>query len=167
MSVMESFISELDMEGPATRTMLERVPGDQLDWRPHAKSMTLGQLALHVARTPGIVSDLLQVDEVPPPEFGNNPQPASTAEILAALDESIEKAKAVLAGMSDEDAMRMFRIVTNGTEMMSMPKVGLARAILLNHWYHHRGQLSVYLRLLDVPVPATYGASADENPMAN
>ena len=69
--------------------------------------------------------------------------------------------------MSDEEAASIFRVVSDGQEMMSMPKVGLARAILLNHWYHHRGQLSVYLRLLDVPVPATYGASADENPMAD
>ena len=167
MSVMESFIGEIDMEAPATRAMLERVPADQLTWKPHEKSMTLGQLALHVAGTPGQVSEFLKLDEVPPPEFGDTPQPESIDEILSALDGSVEAAKATLGSMSDADAMETFRVVRDGEEIMAMPKVGLARAILLNHWYHHRGQLSVYLRLLDVPVPATYGASADENPMAN
>ncbi len=167
MSVMQGFIGEIDMETPATRAMLERVPADRLTWRPHEKSMTLGELALHVAGTPGQVAELLELDEVPPPEFGNFPQPDSVEEILAALDSSVTAAKSVLEGMSDEEAASIFRVVSDGQEMMSMPKVGLARAILLNHWYHHRGQLSVYLRLLDVPVPATYGASADENPMAD
>ena len=167
MSVMQSFIGEIEMETPATRAMLERVPADQLTWRPHEKSMSRGELALHVAGTLGQVAQLLMLDEVPPPEFGNVPQPESVEEILTTLDSSVTTAKEVLEGMSDEDAMSIFRVVSDGEEMMSMPKVGLARAILLNHWYHHRGQLSVYLRLLDVPVPATYGASADENAMAN
>ena len=167
MSIMENFIPEIDMEAPATREMLERVPGDSLDWRPHDKSMTLGQLALHVAGTPGQVAGLLEVSEIPPPEFGNIPQPGSKEEILAAFDESVAQAKNRLAGMGDDEAMSTFRVVAEGQEIMSMPKVAVARAILLNHWYHHRGQLSVYLRMLDVPVPATYGASADENPMAN
>ena len=167
MNKMESFVAEIDMETPATRAMLERVPADKLGWRPHEKSMTLGQLALHVAGTPGLVAGLLEVSEVPPPDFGNIPQPASTDEILAALDDSVTKARGVLGGMSDDEAMSTWRVVADGEEMMAMPKIGLARAILLNHWYHHRGQLSVYLRLLDVPVPATYGASADDNPMAN
>ena len=167
MSVRQSFIGEIEMEAPATRAMLERVPADQLTWRPHEKSMSLGELALHVAGTPGQVAQLLMMDEIPPPEFGNLPQPESLDEILTTLDSSVTTAKEVLAGMSDEDAMSIFRVVSDGREMMSMLKIGLARAILLNHWYHHRGQLSVYLRLLDVPVPATYGASADENAMAN
>lgn len=165
MTIMEPLIGEIDMETPATRQMLERVPADKLAWRPHEKSMTLGQLALHVAGTPGMVSQFLTMDEVPPPEFGDNPQPASKDEILSALEESVETAKGVLAGMSPSDAESIFRIVQDGQEVMAMPKAVLARAILLNHWYHHRGQLSVYLRLLDVSVPATYGASADENAM--
>jgi uncharacterized damage-inducible protein DinB len=167
MNVMDSFVVELDQEAPATRALLERVPEEKFSWRPHARSMSLGELALHVAGTPGMVAGLLTMDEIPPPEFGNLPSPTSSAEVMSTLEESLATAKQVLSRMSDEEAMKMFRVVADGQEMMSMPKIGLARAILLNHWYHHRGQLSVYLRLLDIPVPATYGASADENPMAN
>ncbi|MDX1577755.1 MAG: DinB family protein [Gemmatimonadota bacterium] len=166
MSAMESFLSEIEMEAPATRAMLERVPAENLEWRPHEKSMTLGELALHVAGTPGEVAGLLHLDEIPPPDFGSNPQPRSVQEILDAYEESLAAAKRTLAAMDDEEAMKPFRVVDDGRELMSMPKVAVVRAILLNHWYHHRGQLSVYLRLLEVPVPATYGASADENPMA-
>lgn len=163
MSIMQRFISELDMETPATRAMLERVPADALDWRPHERSMSLGELALHVAQIPGAISGFLTVDEVPPPDFGSVPSPESKAEILDALDESIQTAKRTMAGIDDETAHSMFRVVNDGAEVLSMPKVAVARAIMLNHWYHHRGQLSVYLRMLDVPVPATYGASADES----
>lgn len=166
MAFMDPFLGELAMEAPATRGMLERVPGDKLDWRPHEKSMTLGELAFHIAATPGMISELSKLDEVPPPEFGNVEQPNSVEEILAAHDESVEKAVGRLEEMTEADAMSAFRVMADDQELMSLPKVGLVRAIMLNHWYHHRGQLSVYLRLLDVPVPVTYGASADENPMA-
>ncbi len=166
MSMMQAFISELDRETPATRTMLERVPADRLGWRPHERSMSLGQLALHVAQVPGVISGFLVVDELPAPEFGEPPSPASKDEILSALEDSLETAKRTLAGMDDEAANGMFRLVSGGEEVLALPKVALARAILLNHWYHHRGQLSVYLRMLDIPVPATYGASADENAFA-
>lgn len=166
MSIMQAFISEMDMETPPTRAMLERVPAEKLEWRPHERSMSLGELALHIARIPGMVSGFLTVDEVPPPDFGDIPSPESKDEILAALGESLETAKRTMSGIDDEAAHSMFRVVSDGTEVMSLPKVAVARAILLNHWYHHRGQLSVYLRMLDVPVPATYGASADENAFA-
>lgn len=166
MSIMQAFISELDMETPATRAMLERVPAGELEWRPHERSMSLGELALHVAQIPGMISGFLTVDEVPPPDFGSVPSPGSKEEILAALGESIETAKRTMAGIDDEAAHSTFRIMSEGTEVMSLPRVAVARAIMLNHWYHHRGQLSVYLRMLDVPVPATYGASADESAFA-
>jgi len=166
MSIMQTFISELDMEAPATRAMLERVPADKLEWRPHERSMSLGQLALHIAQVPGAISGFLTVDEVPAPDFGEVASPASRDEILEALDESLETAKRTMEGIDDEAAHTMFRVTRDGEALMSLPKVAVARAILLNHWYHHRGQLSVYLRLLEVPVPATYGASADESAFA-
>ena len=166
MSIMQGFISELDMEAPATRAMLERVPEDRLGWRPHERSMSLGQLALHVAQVPGAISEFLTVDEIAAPDFDDRPSPASRDEILEALDESLETAKRTMEGIDDEAAHAVFRVTRGGEELMSLPKVAVARAILLNHWYHHRGQLSVYLRLLDVPVPATYGASADESAFA-
>jgi uncharacterized damage-inducible protein DinB len=145
--------------------MLERVPDDRFEWRPHQKSMSLGQLALHLAEMPGMVAGLLLEDAVPVPELGDFPSPDSKEQILEVLDESLGKVRGILSGLDDEAMMGMFRVMDGDREVMGMPKVGLARAILLNHWYHHRGQLSVYLRLLDIPVPATYGASADENPM--
>lgn len=166
MAIMQAYVSELDMEAPATRAMLERVPEDRLGWRPHERSMSLGELALHVAQVPGAISEFLTVDEIPAPDFGERPSPASREEILEALEESLEQAKRTLAGMDDEAAQAVFRVTRDGEELLSMPKVAVARAILLNHWYHHRGQLSVYLRLLDIPVPATYGASADESAFA-
>jgi uncharacterized damage-inducible protein DinB len=163
MPINEGLIAEMDQEAEATRRMLERVPGDRLDWKPHQKSMSLGQLALHVAGTPGSVAGLLLEDTIPPLEFEESPTPSSKEEVLEALDESLGRARDILSGLDDEAMMGMFRIMDGDREVIAMPKAGLARAILLNHWYHHRGQLSVYLRLLDVPVPATYGASADEN----
>jgi uncharacterized damage-inducible protein DinB len=165
MPINEALIAEMDQEAEATRRMLERVPGDRFDWKPHQKSMSLGQLALHVAEMPGMVAGLLLEDTVPVPEFGDFPSPSSKEQILQVLDESMGRVRDILSGLDDEAMMGMFRVMDGDQEVMGMPKVGLARAILLNHWYHHRGQLSVYLRLLDVPVPATYGASADENPM--
>ncbi len=163
MSMNDALIAEMDQEAEATRRMLERVPADQLGWKPHQKSMSLGQLALHVAGAPGMVAGLLLEDTILPLEFEEPPSPVSKEEVLAALDESVDTARDILNGMDDEAMMGMFRIMDGDREVLGMPKAGLARAILLNHWYHHRGQLSVYLRLLDVPVPATYGASADEN----
>ena len=165
MPMTDALIAEMDQEAEATRRMLERVPGDRLDWKPHEKSMSLGQLALHVAEGPGVVAGLLLEDVIPPLEFGEAPTPSSKEDVLQALDESLGKAREILGGLDDEAMMGMFRIMDGDREVMGMPKIGLARAILLNHWYHHRGQLSVYLRLLDVPVPATYGASADEDLM--
>ncbi len=169
MSIAQSFIPEIDQEAGTTRRVLERVPGDKLTWKPHEKSMSLGQLALHVAGIPGQVTDSATPDSVPlpPPEqFGNPPQPDSADELLPALDAAVAKAKDYLGNLSDERIMAEWSATANGKVAMTMPRVGLLRAIMLNHWYHHRGQLSVYLRLLDVPVPSIYGPSADENPWA-
>jgi uncharacterized damage-inducible protein DinB len=162
----DAFIAEIDQESESTRRMLEVVPADRLDWKPHEKSMSLGTLAMHIATVPGGVAELLKLDTMNMGDFEGPPSPGSTEEILAALEESLAKAREILGSMDDESMMGMFRLMDGDQEAMSMPKVGLARAIILNHWYHHRGQLSVYLRLLDVPVPSVYGPTADENPFA-
>jgi len=169
MSIAQSFIPEIDQEAATTRRMLERVPADKLAWKPHTKSMSLGQLALHVAGVPASVTDLATPDSVPlpgPDQFNNQPEAASAEELLPALDASVAKAKAYLESLSDEQAMSEWSATQGGSVVMAMPRVALLRAIMLNHWYHHRGQLSVYLRLLDIPVPSIYGPSADENPWA-
>ncbi len=163
MGMCEPLVAELDQEVAATRVLLERVPEEKLGWKPHEKSMTLGQLALHVAGVPGSITELAKMDEVGPPEFGNNPQPESVSELLPVLEEGLANAKEFLSGLSDERAMATWKITRDGTELMAVPRIFLLRSIMLNHWYHHRGQLTVYLRLLDVPLPAVYGASADEN----
>ncbi|MDA8016748.1 MAG: DinB family protein [Thermoanaerobaculia bacterium] len=161
----QAFIQELEQETVATRRLLERLPADRLDWRPHPKSMSLGQLALHVAEGPASVAEIAKVDEAPLPNFGQE-SATSPEHAVEALEESTKKAKEILAGFDDDSMAATWRVVHEGNEVMAMPRVGLIRSILLNHWYHHRGQLTVYLRLLDVPLPSVYGPSADENPFA-
>ena len=165
MSTVKALLLEFEQEAETTRRVLERVPGDRLSWKPHAKSMSLGQLALHVATVPGAVAQLSTQAQVPPPQF-IHPEPASAAELMPALDKSIQQAKDVLRGMDDAALGRTWRIVDGDRELMAIPVGALLRSIMLNHWYHHRGQLSVYLREVGVPVPWIYGPSADENPFA-
>jgi uncharacterized damage-inducible protein DinB len=162
---MEPIMGEIHQEAATTKRVLERVPGDKLTWKPHPRSMSLGQLAMHVATIPGGISKLAEVDEfeINPANF-NPPVPQSSAEILEALDASIQAAQAYLSGVSEAAAAGSWRATIQGREVMAMPRAGLLRSIMLNHWYHHRGQLSVYLRMLDVPIPVIYGPSADENP---
>lgn len=165
MAIADSLVMELEREAATTKRVLERVPNDKLSWKPHPKSMSLGQLALHVAETPGVVADIASrsVHEISPAAFEQRAA-GSAAELLPALEQSINKATTMLKGMDDGSAMSMWKAVRNGKEVFSAPRVGVVRTIMLNHWYHHRGQLSVYLRLLGVPVPSIYGPSADENP---
>ena len=165
--IFEPVINEIRQEAAITRRVLERVPADKLSWKPHPKSMSLGQLALHVATIPGNVSKLAQLQEfdVSAANF-DPPSPGSAAEILTTLDASVRTAEENISGFSESAAMENWRLLSKGKELFSLPRAGLIRTILLNHWYHHRGQLSVYLRLLDVPVPVIYGRSADEDPFA-
>jgi uncharacterized damage-inducible protein DinB len=164
-TMMGSMLGELEMEEAATRQMLERVPADKLEWRPHPKSMTVGQLALHVAGTIGDVSNFLQVEtfDVNDADF-QAAQPASHAEIMEKFASAQAVARERFSSLSDDQALTQWTLTKGDDEIFSMPKVALARMLMMNHLYHHRGQLSVYLRLLDVPVPVTYGRTADENP---
>jgi uncharacterized damage-inducible protein DinB len=145
--------------------VLSRLPEGKLTWKPHAKSMSLGQLGLHVAQTPGQVADLISASIDGAPAF-DRPQPGSRAEILEALDSSVANANARLSSWDDAALAEEWRMTAGGQTLMALPRAAMIRAIMLNHWYHHRGQLAVDLRLLNEPVPAIYGPSADENPFA-
>jgi uncharacterized damage-inducible protein DinB len=158
-------LQEFENEAGTTRRVLERVPSDKLAWKPHPKSMSLGTLALHVAASPGVIIGWCSED-VTTLTGDPMPQPTSTAEILAAHDASVKKFKETLPKIGDQGMQQMWSAQAGGQTLMRMPKAALARGIVMNHWVHHRGQLSVYLRLLDVPVPSIYGPSADENPFA-
>jgi uncharacterized damage-inducible protein DinB len=164
MTLIESLLQELEAETPATRRVLERVPDDRLAWRPHRKSRPLGTLAFHIAHLPGALAELAVQSEVGVFNVVD-PIPTSTAEVVATLDESVAKAKRVLRGMDDATATAPWRLVDGDRLLIEMPRIAFLRSTLLNHWYHHRGQLTVYLRELDVPVPAIYGPSADEHPL--
>jgi uncharacterized damage-inducible protein DinB len=162
---MESMNGEIQREAATTKRLLARVPTDQLTWKPHPRSMPLGQLAMHVATIPGGISKIAEPDdfEINPANF-SPPTPKNTEEILAALDASVQTAQEYLCGMSESDATGSWRATMQGREIMAMPRAVMLRTLMLNHWYHHRGQLSVYLRMLEVPIPTIYGPSADENP---
>src|ERR1700716_2121810 len=165
MSMCQAMLQEFENEAGTTRRVLERVPSDKLAWKPHPKSMSLGTLALHVAASPGVIIGWCSED-VTTLTGAPMPQPTSTAEILAAHDASVKKVKETLPKIGDEGMQQMWSAKAGGQTLMTMPKAALARGIVITHWVHHRGQLSVYLRLLDVPVPSIYGPSADENPFA-
>lgn len=158
-------IAELADEAAKTRTVLERVPESQLHWRPHPKSMSLGQLALHLALLPlgiAMLADPL-VSQVPDVPLND---PASRGEVLAALEQGVAVATEKLEGWGDEGLAAQWTLVSGEAALVAMPRGDLLRALMFNHVYHHRGQLTVYLRLLDVPVPPLYGPTADENPFA-
>ena len=165
MAISDLLSQELDQEAQTTRRVLERVPDDRLAWKPHDKSMSLGQLALHVATVPGNVAQMAMQSSVQVPDF-TQPAAATAAELVPALEESVATAKGILANLDDEGMAGTWTAKAGDREVMSVPRGVVFRSILFNHWYHHRGQLSVYLRLLDIPVPSIYGPSADENPFA-
>ena len=166
MSATAALLSEFEQEAATTRRLLERVPTDKLAWKPHEKSMSLGALAQHVATAPAFLSDWAVQDTVTM-SGGAPPDPGNTAEIVAAHDAGTSKTNSNIASIGDANHGKPWEIKgPDGKTMMSMPKVALLRSLVMNHTYHHRGQLSVYLRLLNVPVPSIYGPSADENPWA-
>lgn len=165
--MLEPVLAEYQEEVAVTRRILERVPEDKLMWAPHGKSMTLGQLAWHIASIPGRTSalaagdgvDLSQANFVPP-------QPKDQQEVMDTFEAGVREGEARLAAMTDEAALQSWTLRVGEREVFTKPRWTIVRSVMLNHWYHHRGQLSVYLRLLNVPVPVVYGRSADENPFA-
>ena len=167
MGLCERLAAEMRQEAKTTRRLLERVPEGSFDWKPHEKSMTLGRLAAHVAELPELVVVALTHDEFDFATSGWQPfVPRNTAELLEKFDRNIEEAAGLLEQHSDERMGEMWKLQSNGRVMFEMPRAGVVRSVGLNHVIHHRGQLSVYLRLLDVPLPSIYGPTADEGPGA-
>ena len=165
MSAIQMLLQELEMEAQTTKRVLERVPADRLGWKPHDKSMSLGQLALHIASMPGAIAQMSQQSPMQLPKF-NQPSAATAAELVPTLDQSVATAKKVLTSLDDAALAKVWRVVDGDREVMALPVGALLRSLMLNHWYHHRGQLSVYLRQVGAQVPSIYGPSADENPFA-
>jgi uncharacterized damage-inducible protein DinB len=166
-TIAQAMLDEFERELVTTRAFLQRVPDDRLTWRPHEKSMTAGQLALHIAQTHEGVVRLALPDEATAPNFGaERPQPASVREVLDTLDSGAAYVRQTLATWDDEHMRAAFTILRDGRTLMSIPRALFLRNILLNHVYHHRGQLGVYLGLLGAKVPASYGPSGDESPFA-
>jgi uncharacterized damage-inducible protein DinB len=164
MVTVQELLQELEQEAPATRRVLARVPAEKFDWQPHERSMSMGRLANHLAGLPrGIVYATLQPSfdpgAMPPPG-----PPASTEELLATFDAGMEYARTKLGDMPDADLGVPWKIVRGEQVLMSMPRGAALRTILLNHSYHHRGQLTVYLRLNGISLPSVYGPTADEPP---
>ncbi|MEO7083544.1 MAG: DinB family protein [Gemmatimonadaceae bacterium] len=162
MRITDIMLAEFTHEAAQTRKVLERVPADQKDWKPHEKSMTLGRLASHIADMPNWTPLTLNANELDLAS-GYNMAPFTTTEaMLAAYDANVEKAKAALRNFKDEDLATTWTLRNGEHVILAMPKGQCLRSMCFNHNVHHRGQLSVYLRLLGVPVPGMYGPSADE-----
>lgn len=163
----QALANELEREAASTRRLLERIPADQMDWQPHPKSMTLGQLAFHLASIPGNISRMSRLDGFDVATASFTPaNPPGHETLLPTLDSSVAEARTFLDGLDEDAAVAPWRLTAGEREVFTIPRLEVVRTLMLNHWYHHRGQLAVYLRLLDVPVPAVYGRSADENPFA-
>ena len=164
--IADSIVLEMDQEAETTKRLFNVIPDDKLSWRPHPKARTLGELAMHVAMIPGSVAEIGELDVKEAGEFPVEPEATSRAQILAVFAESLEKGKEIVASTDDSRALAEWKLTNEGTTLLAMPRAGFWRMVLLNHNYHHRGQLSAYLRELDVDLPSIYGPSADTNPFA-
>jgi uncharacterized damage-inducible protein DinB len=162
MPLTDALLPEFDHEITTTRKLLERVPDDRLAWKPHEKSMSLGGLAAHLSNLPWWGEMTLARSEFDTAGVERQPEPSSRAQVLDAFDRNAKTTRALLAEKSDAEFMAPWALKHGDHTIFSMPKAVVWRSFVLNHMIHHRGQLSVYLRLLDVPVPSIYGPSADE-----
>ncbi len=165
MALKDALLPEFDHEVGTTRRLLERVPEADLAWKPHPKSFSLGQLASHIANIlhwVGATCDLTVFDLATIGDDARPKQPASLAEILTAFDANAKTARAKVDAQSDALMLAQWTMKHGDQEVMSMPRAAVLRSFIMNHLIHHRGQLSVYLRLRDVPLPAIYGPTADE-----
>jgi uncharacterized damage-inducible protein DinB len=165
--IVDSMLKEFNAEVIVTKKILDRVPEDKLAWRPHQRSMSLGQLAIHIATVPGGVAIITRQNsfDVAQGSF-TPPQPNSLQEISAALQQTIQDVRQTLEGATEQTAELPWCLKYGERELMTRPRIEVWRSVMLNHWYHHRGQLAIYLRLLDIPVPSIYGPTADESPFA-
>jgi len=166
MRLVDPILMELDQEAEITKRLLDIVPEDKLSWRPHPKAKSLGELAMHIAMLQGGVAEISQLDTKEAGDFPLDPEATSRAQILEAFAESLKKAKNIVEATDDAKALAEWKLTKEGQTVLTMPRMSFWRSILLNHNYHHRGQLSSYLRELDIPLPSIYGPSADTNPFA-
>ena len=163
MPLKDAFIAEMKHESVMTKKILERAPMDKKDWKPHDKSMTLGRLATHVAEIPHWTSDIIHIDEFDfLQHYKPGPAPSTQEEVMKIFQEKLDGAIADLETMKDEDFKKMWVVKRGEQVFYNLPKAVAIRGWSFSHLFHHRGQLSVYLRLLDVPIPGMYGPSADE-----
>jgi uncharacterized damage-inducible protein DinB len=162
-SIAQSMLAEFEIQARVTRKFIERLPEDKLTWKPHEKSMSAGQLAYHLAAVPGNVVRFVQETTKQAGSF-NFPQPASLQELLDKLDGSVATVREVLPLYDDAAMHETWYLMAGDKELMAVPRHLFLRDIMLSHWYQHRGQFAVYLRLLNIPVPASWGPSADEQP---
>ena len=166
MALVDALLPEFDHEMTTTRKLLERVPDERLDWKPHAKSFSLGQLAQHLATLPMWGSMTINQSEL---DIAGNPpstERLTRSQILARFDENVANTRAALTGKSDAELMAPWTLKREGHVIFAMPKASVWRSFVLSHIIHHRGQLTVYLRLNEAPVPAIYGPSADDTSFA-
>ena len=161
MSIAKSLLAEFETQAPVTRRFLERLPADKLTWKPHTKSLSAGQLAYHLATVPGSAVRFVQTSPVQAPSF-QFPEATSIQQVLDLLDDSIATVRKVLPTFDDDAMQETWRLVAGDQEILAVPRGLFLRDVMLSHWYQHRGQFSVYLRLLNVAVPASWGPSADE-----
>lgn len=162
MALIDPILDELSREAQTTQRVLSRLPQDKLGWKPHPKSKTLGDLAWHLAMIPPRIATLAELDDADALTLKAPAKPDSVQAIVNAFDAGIRDAKERLARFTDEQLGRKVHFRAGDRTLAHMPRLAFLRTVLLNHGYHHRGQLSVYLRLLDVPVPPIYGPTADE-----
>ena len=165
MTIAQSLLAEFETQAAITRRFLERLPEDKLTWKPHEKSMSAGQLAYHLAFVPGGVIRFVQKNPAQAPDFANFPQPASRQEILKTFDDSVATVRDLLPKLDDARMTETWRMFAKEREVLAQPRAEFLRDVMFSHWYQHRGQFSVYLRLLNVAVPASWGPSADEPPI--
>lgn len=166
MALSEALLPEFDQEMAKTRKSLERVPNDKFDWKPHTKSMTVRQLTTHLALFPSWMIDTLQKESFDYAPTGGKPYKPpvmnSHEQLVEVFDRDVAAARAALKSASDAQLMTNWSLLAGGQTIFTMPRVAVLRGMVMNHMIHHRAQLGVYLRLNDVPVPAIYGPSADE-----
>ena len=164
--IADAILAEMEQEAVITKRLFDVIPEDKLGWRPHPKAKTLGELAMHIAKLQGSVAELGDLDSKEAGNFPPDEQATTCAEIHSAFAESLKKAKEIVGATDDARAMSEWKLTQGDQTLFSAPRLGFWRSILLNHYYHHRGQLSTYLRELDVPLPSIYGPSADTDPFA-
>ena len=162
MRLTDGMLGELDFEAANTRKVLGRVPAEKLGWKPHGKSWTLGELATHLAHLPGWMSITLQQDSLDASTVPSPPVATSTEELLQIFDAKVKEAREALRQADDPRLFASWSLLMQGKPMFTMPRLAVLRNFIMNHSIHHRAQLGVYLRLLDVAVPSVYGPSADE-----